>query len=280
MQSSASGLKDVLELLYDRYNRRACIEPDPLAFVWRYAHPADREIVGLLSALLAYGRVAQIHKSLETLLAILGPYPSQSVRSLDAAVKRKLAPFRHRFNSGADIVQLLTTIRELLNEYGSLEKVFHEGVNEKDTSILEGVRHFHKVFWDRFERLHSGPPSAPMKFLLSNPDSAGKRMHLFLRWMVRRDRVDPGVWTRMAPAQLLMPVDTHILRLTRILGFHTAQTASLRTVCRITEHFARICPADPVKYDFALSRIGILENCTGRPKPQCEQCELLFYCRR
>lgn len=271
-------LKDTLESLYDKYNRPECVDPDPLTFVRRYPDAADREVVGLLAALLAYGRVRQIHKSVTVVLDVLGPHPAQVVRSLDKTVQRRLEPFRHRFNTGCDIIELLQIIGRWLQRYDSFEAIFAEHTKPDAANVLEGLQHFYARFWDDYRRLFNKEPGAGMKFLLSRPDSSAKRMHLFLRWMVRRDAVDPGGWTRLSPRQLLVPVDTHILRLTRILGFHDAKTATLKTVLQITQAFAAINPDDPAKYDFALSRIGILENCTGRPGSHCSRCELIFHC--
>jgi len=281
MKATASeNLASILASLYDRYNRPECIDPDPLGFVWRYSDPHDREIAGLLSALMAYGRVRQIHKSLSTLLEILGPRPALSVQSLSRRTRDRLRPFRHRFNTGTDIIELLAIVSGWLDTHGSLEAVFAAELSADDPNVLKALGGFYARFWNDYRRRFKHEPGAGMKFLLSSPQSSAKRMHLFLRWMVRRDAVDPGVWTRVRPHQLLVPVDTHILRLTRILGFHTSKTATLNTVLRITDAFRRICPEDPVKYDYALSRIGILENCTGKPGPGCRQCELIFYCRK
>jgi uncharacterized protein (TIGR02757 family) len=117
-------------------------------------------------------------------------------------------------------------------------------------------------------------------FLLAGPGRGGaaKRLNLFLRWMVRSDDVDTGLWRSIDKSKLIVPVDVHMGRLCRILGFHNHKNVSLRTALEITGHFAAIAPADPVKYDFALSRIGILENCTGRCRDDCNACELLPWC--
>jgi uncharacterized protein (TIGR02757 family) len=276
---SPDKLRQILESLYMRYNRPECIDPDPLGFVRRYRQPCDREIAGLLSALMAYGRVRQIHKSLSMLLEILGPRPAQSVRSLNTSIKYQMRPFKHRFNTGADIVELLEIVSGWLNQHGSIEAVFSDGIRPDDTNVLKPLSRFYARFWQDYHQRFKHQPGPGMKFLLSSPQSSAKRMHLFLRWMVRRDAVDPGVWTQVSPRQLLVPVDTHILRLTRILGFHASKTATLKTVVRITEAFRTICPEDPVRYDFALSRIGILENCTGNIRSECRECELIFYCK-
>jgi len=98
--------------------------------------------------------------------------------------------------------------------------------------------------------------------------------------MVRKDEVDPGLWSSIDKAKLIVPVDVHMARLCRILGLHSRKTVSLLTAVEITESFAKIEPTDPVKFDFALSRIGILEDCDGRHRSKCELCELFEYCLR
>ena len=116
--------------------------------------------------------------------------------------------------------------------------------------------------------------------MLVNPSSgsACKRLNLFLRWMVRKDNVDLGLWKSIDKNKLIVPVDVHIARLTKILGFHSQKTVSLSTAVQITNAFAEIEPNDPVKYDFSLSRIGILENCTGQIDQNCVTCELCGFC--
>jgi uncharacterized protein (TIGR02757 family) len=120
-----------------------------------------------------------------------------------------------------------------------------------------------------------------LAFLLAGPGRGGaaKRLNLFLRWMVRSDDVDAGLWRSVDKSKLIVPVDVHIARLCRILGFHNHKNVSLKTAIEITRNFAQISPADPVKYDFALSRIGILEDCTGNRRERCNVCELLPWCR-
>jgi uncharacterized protein (TIGR02757 family) len=100
-----------------------------------------------------------------------------------------------------------------------------------------------------------------------------------LRWMVRRDEVDPGLWNSIDIAKLIVPVDVHMGRLCRILGLYDQKTVSLAAALKITESFTEIEPNDPVKYDFALSRIGILEDCNGKLRPQCQDCELFEFCK-
>jgi uncharacterized protein (TIGR02757 family) len=268
----ANELKEVLERIYARYNRRRFIGSDPLQFAYRYSDRADVEIVAFLAAALAYGRVEQIHKSLTDLFARMGANPSRFVAHWSDASRRRLAGFKHRFTTGDDVADLLERFHQVLGDYGSLEGVFLQGYDSKEANVVPALIRF-------CDRL-SASASKGLMYLLANParGSASKRLNLFLRWMVRKDDVDLGLWTSIDKAKLIVPVDVHIARLSRILGLHNSSTVSLATALKITEAFAAIAPTDPVKYDFALSRIGIVEDCTGRYRPDCLLCELYGIC--
>ncbi len=273
-------LRDVLEGLYARYNHRRLIAPDPLQFVYRYRSVADKEIVGFLSAALAYGRVEQIEKKLTKLFSRMGDSPRAFVLNFGRAERKSLVGFRHRFTSGNDISDLLRLLRSVLEKEGSIEKYFLKGYNAEQESVVPALSRFCESLLGMYAQAHNGKVGTGLKYLLSNPanGSACKRLNLFLRWMVRDDEVDTGLWKGVDKAKLIVPVDVHIGRLCRILGLYEQKTVSLAAAKRITESFAEIEPADPVKYDFALSRIGIVEQCNGRYRKGCEVCELYEYC--
>lgn len=274
--------KDVLEKLYARYNHRELIRPDPLQFVYQYSDPADMEIAGLLGSCLAYGRVKQIEKSLVDLLERMGDSPSEFVRSFDKEKRTRLKDFRHRFTSGDNISDLLMLLKKVFRGYGNIEKFFLRGYNSSDKNIISALSNFCDSLLEMYAKTHDGYVPRGLSYLLPRPaiGSACKRLNLFLRWMVRNDGVDAGLWKSVDKAKLIVPIDVHMGRLCRILGFYERSTVSLGAAVKITESFAEIEPADPVKYDFALSRVGIVENCTGRYRSGCELCELFEYCRR
>ncbi|MHC4309708.1 MAG: TIGR02757 family protein [Planctomycetota bacterium] len=280
--SKRTAIKSVLDKLYNKYNHRDLIKPDPLQFVYRYNNPSDREIVALLAADLAYGRVEQIQKSLTNLFERMGESPYEFVKGFGKAERKKLNGFKHRFNNDQDISDLLTLLKKVLNQYTSIEEFFIKGCNPGDINIIGGLSKFCKSLLDMYAAEHNGKTSRGLKYLLVDPanGSTCKRLNLFLRWMVRDDDVDTGQWKSIDKAKLIVPIDVHMGRLCRILGFHNKQTASLSTAVTITECFAEIEPADPVKYDFALSRIGIVENCNGKYRSACRQCELFPFCRQ
>jgi uncharacterized protein (TIGR02757 family) len=273
-------LTDILEKLYNRYNRRELIRPDPLQFVYNYSDPVDMEIAGFLAAALAYGRVQQIEKSLTGLFDRMGRSPSEFVRSFDRKRRARLESFKHRFTTGGDIADLLMLFKSVLNRYRSIEKFFLRGCEPGDRNIIPALSTFCKSLLNMYAGKHNGHVTKGLGYLLPRPagGSACKRLNLFLRWMVRKDDVDTGLWKSIDKAKLIVPVDVHMSRLCRILGLYDRKTVSLAAAVEITESFAQIEPADPLKYDFALSRIGIVDNCTGRRRPECELCELFTLC--
>jgi len=275
-------LRDKLERLYAKYNRSEAIEPDPLQFVYRYAEPSDMEITAFLAADLAYGRVEQIQKSLMSLFARMGPRPYQFVRGFGKAQRRKLGGFRHRFTMGQDISDLLCLLKQALDRCGSIEGFFMQGYDPSDKNIIPALWKFCESLYAIHAKKHGGQVSRGLKYLLASPagGSACKRLNLFLRWMVRDDEVDTGLWKSVDKAKLIVPVDVHMGRLCKTLGLYSRKTVSLSTAMEITESFTRIEPADPVKYDFALSRIGIVENCNGQIGDNCEHCELFDLCQQ
>ena len=284
--SRASGsngeLHEVMERLYSRYNHFELIKPDPLQFVYRYSEPRDMEIAGFLAAVLAYGRVQQIEKSVDNLLSRMGSSPFEFVVNFDGSVKKQLAGYKHRFNTADDICDLLILLRDTLEQYGSIEACFTKSIEPDETNIINALSRFAGGLLARHKHNIGTVASKGLRYLLSNPANGSpcKRLNLFLRWMVRDDDVDAGIWKSVDKAKLVVPVDTHMARLCRILGMYKRKTVSLATAVEITEAFAEIEPDDPVKYDFALSRIGIVEDCNGRYRPQCQDCELLEFCKR
>jgi uncharacterized protein (TIGR02757 family) len=276
------NIRNILERLYKRYNRRELISPDPLQFLYRYSNPADIEVAAFLASALAYGRVQQIEKSLDDLLGRMGESPCEFVINFDKSKRSGLKDFKHRFTTGDDISDLLTLFRKLISRYGSIEQYFVLGYNPGDKNVIPALSKFCNSLLEIHAAGHSGRVCRGLKYLLVSPDdgSACKRLNLFLRWMVREDDVDTGLWRSIDKAKLIVPVDVHMSRLCKVLGLYDRKTVSLSAAVEITESFAEIEPADPVKYDFALSRIGIVEDCNGRRRKGCEFCELFGFCSR
>jgi uncharacterized protein (TIGR02757 family) len=243
-------LKQKLEHLYDIYTGRSFVDPDPLLFLYRYPDVRDREIAALVAACLAYGRVEMIMRAVAQVLAFLGPSPAARVAGLTAAeMNRGLAGYTYRFARQAHVMSLMAGMQRVLREYGTLEACFMAGMTPDDSTVMPGLTFLCRKL----------DPEGACGHLLADPakNSACKRSHLFLRWMVRRDRVDPGGWDRVGPDRLLIPLDRHMFTAGRMLGFTRRKTPD-RTAClEITDGFKQIQPDDPVKYDFCLTRFGI-----------------------
>lgn len=244
-RETAYGL---LESLYRRYNRREFVHPDPLEFLYRYEDVRDREIAGLVASSLAYGRVAQILKAVGGVLSVMGPSPRAFVASAGSRVlTRKFIAFRYRFTTGDELIAMLSGVRNVLKEYGSLEGCFLSRLDAACGDVPRALDGFAAALCSEKNSLL---PRAAR-------GGACKRLNLYLRWMARRDAVDPGGWAAPAPAALIMPLDTHIHRICADMGLTSRRAADMRTAQDITAAFRAFSPNDPVKYDFALARLGI-----------------------
>ncbi len=236
MSKRTAQIWNVLEKLYERYNRRELISPDPLQFLYRYSDAADIEITAFLASALAYGRVQQIEKSLDNLLGRMGDSPSEFVINFDKDKRQTLKDFKHRFTTGNDISDLLTLLRTIINRCGSIEMYFALGYNPGDSNIIPALSKFCNSLLDIHAAGHKGQPTRGLKYLLVSPagGSACKRLNLFLRWMVRDDDVDTGLWKSIEKAKLIVPVDVHMSRLCKILGLYDRKTVSLSAAAEIT----------------------------------------------
>ena len=259
-----AALKAVLDRAYAEYDAR-WIEPDPVQFVWRYHRPEDREVAGLVASSLAYGTVKQIKKSVERVLAVLGDRPARAIDSLEAtAALRALDGFKHRFNDAVDAVCLLVFIREMRRTHGSIEHFFapEEWAGALRPALADFVRRTLALKHDGLYGRGPLPREAGVRFFFPSPEdgSACKRLCLFLRWMVRADSVDPGGWTRVPRSSLLIPLDAHIIHIGRKARLTALVSPGWRMAEDITTTLRACDPEDPVKYDFALHRMGLFKR--------------------
>lgn len=243
-------LRRTLDQLYHRFNRPEYISPDPLQFLANYPDLADREIAGLVASSLAFGNVKQIIRSVSIVLAEMGRPRTWLVDSSERVVSATFRTFRHRYVTGADLGGMLCGVKRVIDRYGSLGACFAQNAGPCDDSVLPGLEKFVADLRNGFEGRN---------YLLPSPadGSACKRLNLYLRWMVRRDAVDPGGWDFVSPAQLIVPLDTHMHRMAKVLGLTSRRAADIRTALDVTNAFRRLIPHDPVRYDFALTRLGI-----------------------
>jgi len=248
-------LKVKLEKLYNQYNRRKYVHPDPLEFLYKYDNLDDREIVALIASSLAYGRVAQILKSVTLVLEKMQPGPNEFLQKNSYKKITKIYKgFRHRFSDQKELSALLYGIKQIKKKYGSLHTCFIKNLNKNDKNLLPALTLF-------VEELTTIAGESPGHLIpLPEKGSACKRLFLFLRWMVRNDSVDPGGWSEASPDKLIIPLDTHMYNIGYTLGFTKRKQANMLAAKEITDSFKKINAKDPVKYDFALTRLGIRDD--------------------
>ena len=244
-------MKRILDKLYNQYNKREYVHPDPLEFLYAYKEIEDREIVALIASSLAYGNVAQILKSVSSILHIINPSPYLFVKdSTYRNIRKAFKGFRHRFAGEDHISALIKGIKHVINRFGSLNECFFSGLSPEHKNVVPAMSFFSR-------QLTAG--NIEPGHLVARPEkgSACKRMNLFLRWMVRQDEVDPGGWLNVPPSKLIIPVDTHIHRISLALGLTNKRQANMNTALEITSRFKQFVPHDPVRYDFVITRLGI-----------------------
>jgi len=242
---------EVFEQIYRERNRPEFIHPDPLEFVTRFRNPSDQEVAGIIASSLAFGRVGHILKSLDAVFRMI-PSPASDVGGISRKeMGKSLRSFRHRWTSGDELADLLFGVKRLREDYGSLEEFFRAGVREEQVDIVWPLADFVAGLRKASENKCSSLLPCP------TGGSACKRLMLFLRWMIRKDDVDPGPWTGISPSMLVVPMDTHMFRISRALGLTSRGQPDLKCALEVTGFFRSLVPEDPVRYDFSLTRPGI-----------------------
>ncbi len=274
-------LADRLEVLYRTYGPETATA-DPIAFLGRYVRPEDQEVAGWIASAFAYGRVETIQSNVERILSALGPHPAQMLdRITDFAgfARDGLGSFRHRFHGTSDVALLLFAISRVRMESGSLraffEAQFHPDERDVAGLLSRAVAKVKKLDYRPVLGLRQLPSASPASFFFPDPaeGSACKRWNLYLRWMVRRDRLDFGLWQGIPTDRLVIPTDTHVHLIARRLRLTRRKTADWKTAREITDRLARFDPVDPVRFDYALCRIGIYGICDPRPRlSRCYEC--------
>jgi uncharacterized protein (TIGR02757 family) len=283
VQSATQDLARRLDRLYEDFN---CVDSpdDPVKIVRRFDDPADREIAAFCAAGLAFGRVASVLASAEALLAAMGPSPARFVRSFDLGRDgRRFDGLVHRWTRSEDLVALALVLQRFLLEHGSLERAFAVALTPGATDVSAALESFstRAAATDVSVAYGSRPRLPGVAYFFARPESgsACKRLNLFLRWMVRRDAVDPGGWTAVSPAQLIVPLDTHVIRVAQCLRLTRYRSPGWRMAADITASLRRLNPVDPVKYDFSLCHLGMMNSCGFSRRQGDAQCPLRGACR-
>ncbi len=275
------SLKERLDALYASFN---CVDSatDPIQIVRRFADPADREVVGFCAAALAFGRVASVLHSIERLVAVMGPSPAAFVRAFDAQRDaRALKPIVHRWTKGEDLAALVIILQQMLN-HGSIEAFFLEGYDPAAADISGALESFstRALATDLRSAYGNRKPRPGVAYFFSRPSRGGacKRLNLFLRWMVRQDAVDFGLWKNLPAARLVVPLDTHVIRVGRCLRLTRYTSPGWKMAADITASLRELDPLDPVKYDFSLCHLGMADQCGFSRAQGDSRCPLRGLC--
>jgi uncharacterized protein (TIGR02757 family) len=275
-------LKTRLDDLYTSYN---CVDSatDPIQLVRRFDDPADREVAGFVAAALAFGRVASVLQSIERVFSVMGHSPAEYVRAFDPVRQaRELKPIVHRWTKGEDLTALVIILQRMLRA-GSIEAFFLEGYATRDRDLSAALEAFstRAMQTDLRPAYGNRMPRPGVAYFFSRPSCGGacKRLNLFLRWMVRRDSVDFGIWKNVPASKLVVPLDTHVIRVGQCLKLTRYSSPGWRMAADITASLRELDPDDPVKYDFSLCHLGMADQCGFNRAQGDAQCPLRGLCR-
>jgi uncharacterized protein (TIGR02757 family) len=237
---------------------------DPIEFLQRFETATDKELAGFLGAQFAYGQIGVFRKFLEAMFSIMGPSPSQFIRRGDFSAFRLLY---YRFQKPDDIIHLFVILRDILEKFGGMGpmlQLFYAG----DTR---------EMLWKIRKELFGADNRLTFFFPKPSPTNPMKRWNLYLRWMVRKDEIDLGLWDFIPKGRLIMPLDTHIFKIGRCLGWTKLKNPSWKAACEITDALRVFSPEDPLQFDFFLcQKVGIAGRCTGERTYDCtEKCLLM-----
>lgn len=281
------SLKHYLDRFIDTYPVADHLSRDPVRAVHRYDDPDDREVAGFVASALAYGNVRAVLASVDSVLETMGPHPAAFVAGFDPT--RDGARFRgfvHRWNNARDLSVLMWILGRIREGHGTIESAVASGIFPGEAAVAGGLDRFsemalgfgHEQFYSRRDlRTRRG-----VRYFFPRPSdgSACKRLNLYLRWMVRPDDgIDCGVWTAIRPSELVIPIDTHLARISRYIGLTRYASPGWKMAEDVTASLRQLDPADPVRYDFALCHLGIAGDCPKkRDLVKCVRCPIQPVC--
>jgi uncharacterized protein (TIGR02757 family) len=282
---SIPRLKAPLERLYREVDWAARADLDAIRYPRRYRDPADREVVALFAACMAYGRVDLFGPRVEWVLARMGESPHRFILGFDATKHAaRFEGFRYRFNRPPDVSAFCVATQRVLIAHGSLGACFAAGVAPADRDVGPALERFVERFLspEAAAVFPGGRPSYGYRHWFPRPSTGGacKRLLLFLRWMVRREPPDFGLWPAIPPSALIVPVDTHIENMARSIGLTRRRSRNWKMAEEITARLRALDPDDPVKYDFPLCHKRMSGQCLNRRDARiCGPCGLRPLCR-
>ncbi len=240
-------LKTEIDKLVEKYEVSEFIKDDPIQFPHRYKAKKDIELAGFISSLVAYGSRKQFIQKLNLLFDIAQNEPLNFIQNFEPEI---IGDFNYRFGKPEDFISIFLTLKRLYNSSEGLEELFEYGY--KQEKMFETVvDYFYSTATDKVKQ--------GFYQMIPNPRNGGamKRMCMYLRWMVRKGPVDLGVWNFITPAQLYIPLDVHVARVSRQMGLLCRKANDFKSVIELTDNLKKLCEDDPVKYDFAMFGFGV-----------------------
>ncbi|MBI3592056.1 MAG: TIGR02757 family protein [Nitrospirae bacterium] len=270
------SLKFTLDRLYNDYNFEERKFFDPIEFPHQYKRPEDIEVSAFIASCFAYGKVDLFKPVVKNILSVMGKSPYDFLLDFNPGKHGKLfADIKYRFNKNEDIICLFLALAEVFKKYGSIESAFKRRYTDSDLNIGNGLTGLIDMLLRIDTSAVYGRDMKSNGFLQFFPSpskgSACKRMNLFLRWMIRDRDIDFGIWKGIPKNKLVIPLDTHIGRISKCLGFTKRSSQDWKMAVEITEALKTLDPEDPLKYDFALCHQGISKVCN---RMNCKECNL------
>ncbi len=258
-----------LNKFYNEFNFKDRLKHDPVEFPHRYTKKEDIEIAGFIAASFAYGKIGLFKPVIENIMKPGNKHPAEFIKNFDLNKDRKYVKgINYRFNKEKDVLCYIYMLGIALKEWGTLKSMFYNYYNPEDEDIKNALSGFTGFLLKINTSPVYGENIKPygLKQLFPSPEkgSACKRMNLFLRWMIRDKDIDFGLWNEISPSKLIIPLDTHIAKISKCMGLTTRNSSDWKTAKEITESLKKYDPEDPVKYDFALCHHGISGSCKGK----------------
>lgn len=253
-----SSLKILLDKKVETYNTLSFIESDPISIPHQFSLKQDIEIIGFWTAMLAWGQRVTIINKANELIQLMDGAPYDFMKNHQEKDRKAFLGFKHRTFNTTDTLYFLEFFQNYYKEHDSLENAFYDSMTAEDETIENGLIGFQQEFFS----LPNAPQRTRKHIATPERKSTCKRLSMFLRWMVRSGAagVDFGIWKKIKPSQLTMPLDVHVERVARHLGLIERKQRDWRTTLELTAAMRVLDPTDPVKYDYALFGMGVNEK--------------------
>ncbi len=251
-------LKDFLDRKVDEYNRPSFIDQDPISIPHLFSKKQDIEIAAFFASIFAWGNRTTIINKSKTLLKLMDDAPHDFITNHGEKDLKQMLQFKHRTFNPTDLLYFILFLRHHYQQSKTLESAFTKWMKPRDATIEKGLTGFHDYFFS----LQDAPVRTKKHIATPKRNSTCKRLNMFLRWMVRKDNcgVDFGIWKNMSPYQLVCPIDVHVARVAKRFQMIQRKQIDWQTALQLTSYLKKFDPDDPVKYDFALFGLGVVEK--------------------